>query len=162
MPVTSFRKKMKTSEEILLEEVRSEYSRQLAAWTELTHRSHNALQLNGLLLTVIFIGIGFQSSFREFSVMLMLSSACIVISIVLGICAARSESVKEIKVELDADSEIDDKQRDIMFHLIITYNTAQKDVIRKYNARKRILDWSWYLLSAGLVALLVFIVLFLM
>ena len=48
---------MKISEEILLEEVKEEYARQLSTWVELTHKSYTFLQLNGLLLSVIFVGM---------------------------------------------------------------------------------------------------------
>lgn len=47
-------------------------------------------------------------------------------------------SIKEIKVEMEEDSKLDDKRQEIIFHLIKTYNTAQKGIIGKYNIRKKI------------------------
>lgn len=153
---------MKTSGEILLEEVKAEYSRQLEAWTELTQKSHTFLHLNGLLLTVIFIGIGLQGPLRELYVLLLAaSSVCIIISIMIGIKTTKSEAVKEIKVKLEEDSDIEGKEREIIYQLIRTYNTAQDDIISKYNVRKKNLDWSKYMLALGLGLLLWFMLWFL-
>ena len=153
---------MRTSEEILLEEVKAEYSRQLEAWTHLTQKSHTFLHLNGLLLTVIFIGIGLQGHSSEFYVLLLAaSSICVIISISLGIKTTKNESVKEIKVKLEEGSDIEGKEKEIIRHLIRTYNTAQDDIIRKFNIRKKNLDLSKYMLALGLGLLLGFILWFL-
>lgn len=153
---------MKSSEEIILEEVRAQYHRQLASWTELDHRSSNFLQLNGLMLTVVFIGLGFV--YAELSVFLLAplvisASFIVVFVLLLAVFVLRSTSVRETKVELDNDADVDGKEKDIMMSMIRAYNTAQQDVISKHNTRTRHMGHSVNTLLVGLLFLLAFIVL---
>jgi len=151
---------MKTGEEILLEEVRAQYSRQLDIWTELNNKSQSFLQLNGLLLSVIFIGMGFVSGVSDYGLfsLLITSAAAITTSIIiLAVPIMQREHMKETKVETGSDAEMEGKEKDIMLALINAYNIAQKDVIDKYKKRNFQFGLSVGFLIGGLFFLFLFI-----
>ena len=153
--------KMKTSEEILLEEVKSEYARQMPSWTDLDHRWNSFLQFSGLLLSIIFIGIGItQNSFdNPISGLLVASSVCIIISIIiLAFYSIKRTAIKEINVKVDKDMDIKGKEIDITLSLIRAYNSAQKDVTSKHIVRLKHLSWSVLFLTVGIGFLLSFII----
>ena len=152
---------MKTSEEILLEEVKSEYARQMASWTDLDHKWNSFLQFNGLLLSIIFIGIGItqNNSDESISELLGASSICIIISIIiLAFYSIKRIPIKEINVKVDKDMDIKGKERDITLSLIRMYNITQEDVTSKHIARLKHLSWSVLFLTVGIGFLLSFII----
>lgn len=151
---------MKISEEILLEEVKAEYTRQLTSWTELNHKSHNFLQLNGLLLSVIFIGIGIiKDSLDVFTFLLLAASSCSVIvsTLILVRFVTPAASLKEIRIDLEGDIDVKDKEKDIMWSLIRQYNISQNNIISKHEGRLKKMSYSVWSLVVGLFFLLAFI-----
>jgi len=91
-----------------MEEVMGEFQRQLKTWNELNHKSYTFLQMNGLILSVIFIALSIEGDkigvLRAF--FLLLGSIFIIISMIVVICYGLiGMQIKEIKVELDDDAE---------------------------------------------------------
>ena len=150
----------KNSLGLIVEEVRAQYSRQLSNWTDLERTSHTFLQLNGLMLTIILIGIGFVYD-APISVpaliMLLISASCIIASIWIIIYGFRRQTVKETKVELESKVDVEGKEEVIMRLLVAAYNEAQDDVISKHNGRTKVLWRSQVALSVGLAFLFAFI-----
>ena len=148
---------MMISEEIILTEVKAEYTRQLTSWTELNHKSSTFLQLNGLLLSIIVIGLGISSNttINYAAIWLILSSVSIVISILILARHVISENgVKEIEINVDDDYNLINKEKELMLSLIGRYNIAQNYIINKHKIRIKHLRRSLHALVVGLCFLL--------
>ena len=74
----------------LLDEVRSEYTRQLQTWTELIGRSHQFLQINGLILTIVLIGMQLTiDSGNSIALIFLFMSAVLIVLSMLLVLAGR-------------------------------------------------------------------------
>ena len=105
------------------------------------------------MLSIIFIGIGItQNSFdNPISGLLVASSVCIIISIIiLAFYSIKRTAIKEINVKVDKDMDIKGKEIDITLSLIRAYNSAQKDVTSKHIVRLKHLSWSVLFLTVGI------------
>ena len=150
----------KSSEEILLDEVKAEYARQLSSWTDLDRRFGSFLQLNGIILSIIFIGMGIrQNALNEMTFVLLSASVCIIISIImLAIPTIKRTTIKEINVRIDGAPDMTNKERVIALALIKKYNIVQDDVISKHKIRLKMLSVSIFFFTLGIILLLVFII----
>ena len=151
---------MKTSEEILLEEVKAQYTRHLNSWSELDSKSHNFLQLNGLILSIIVIGVvSLDFSTNKLSSFMLITSAIwITSSIVFGVMATTRKQLKEISVEISDDVDLEGKEKEIMLSMIKQYGISIKVIDEKYNERTKRVERAMYCLSTGLVFLITFVV----
>lgn len=144
----------------LLDEVRSEYTRQLQTWTELIGRSHQFLQINGLILTIVLIGmqLTINSGNSIALIFLLMSAVLIVLSMLIVLLyVAKREIIKEIRIDIKEGYDASGKDKEILLALINTYNTAQNDLIEKYNKRSRDFQGALWCLLAALVSLAIFI-----
>ena len=151
---------IRDSEEILLDEVKAEYTRQLSSWTDLSHRSSSFLQLNGIVLSIIFLGINFTQAVivESIIVLLLLASVFIIFSIaILAAPAIHRVGTKDINIEINGVQDMKGKEHKIALALINQYLIAQKDVISKYENRLKLFSISVALFSIGIGFLLTFI-----
>ena len=127
---------MKTSEEILLEEVKDQYNRQLSNWTELNRKSQNFLQINGILLSVVFIGISFIMELAsQYLIILTVSTISIILSLIISIFSIFKTSIKETNIEIDRDADLENNEKKIIFGLIRIYKITIDEVTNKNNKR---------------------------
>lgn len=141
-------------EKTLLSEAKAGYNHQLSNWNELDHKFQNFLRLNGLLLTMIFIGIGFigmnsiiesikadsiNKSFIFVAFVFLFFSVCsIFYSTLRSFSSVRDVSViKEIDVNLYDDNDPKNKERDTFTSLIEKYDLARGKIIKNYDKRKK-------------------------
>ena len=151
---------MKTSEEILLEEVKAQYTRHLNSWSELDSKSHNFLQLNGLILSIIVIGVislDFSTN-KLSSVMLIASAICIILSIVFGLTAITRKKLKEIAVKVSDDADLEGSEKKIMLAMIKQYDISIRVIDEKHKKRTKEVERAMYSLFIGLVFLITFVV----
>ena len=151
---------MRTSEEILLEEVKAQYTRHLNSWSELDSKSHNFLQLNGLILSIIVIGVislDFSTN-KLSSVMLIVSAICIILSIVFGLTAITRKKLKEIAVKVSDDADLEGSEKKIMLAMIKQYDISIRVIDEKHKKRTKEVERAMYSLFIGLVFLISFVV----
>ncbi len=151
---------MKTSEEILLEEVKDQYNRQLSNWTELNRKSQNFLQINGILLSVVFIGISFIMELAsQYLIILTVSTISIILSLIISIFSIFKTSIKETNIEIDRDADLENNEKKIIFGLIRIYKITIDEVTNKNNKRTDVLVYASMSLMLGLFFLFIFILL---
>ena len=146
----------KSIDEHILDEVKSEYTRQLQTWTELTGRSHQFLQINGLILTIVMIGmqLTIDSGNSIALIFLSISAISIVLSVLIALLRVTKQiDIKEIKIDIKEGYDTSGKEKDIMLALISRYNIAQNDLIEKHNKRTKYHQYALRFLLAALISL---------
>ena len=148
---------MKTSEEILLEEVKAQYSRQLITWEQLLHKSQIFLQLNGLILSMIIIALGFviDKLITITIVLILITLIFVSISIITTlIYVIRGMSLKDTKVVLEDDFNMEGKEKEIIVSLIRVYQISQNTLDKKYKKKSHYFDNNIIIFNAALMFLI--------
>ena len=152
---------MKTSEEILLQEIKDEYYRQLSNWREFNHKSQNFLQINGLVLSVVFIGISISENIStDVFILLSISSFFIILSTITALITNLRKTIKEIDIKIKNNADLKNNEEKLIRGLIRIYNLANNNVIQENNKRSKEINFSVVFLILGMIFLFSFIVSF--
>ena len=146
---------MKTTEEILFDELKYRHKTLQSDWAEGVTKSYRFLQINAVILSMVVIGLNI-GILNDLSILLFLSSVCISVSMGIIVTALKSKPVPVTTInKLDADEPTEEILRDLR----AAYMCAIEKQMELHDDRMKTIDISIYFFAAGAFFLSAFLLL---
>ena len=145
---------MRTTEEILFDELKYRHKHLQLDWAEAVTKSYRFLQINAVILSIIVIGLSI-GDLNTVSLFLFLSSTCIIVSMGIIVTTIRSKPVNVVCInELDTAK----KNKEILRELSDAYKETIEGQTQLHNTRMKAIDIAIYFFASGAFFLSVFII----